>query len=104
MKTPKGLKEFNKMTTKELLDKSFNELWKKSLWDLGQNAFSTISKNGFESEYLERQQQNPYPYPSYLYPTPYNQNINYLPIHGKNVLKSKNAQYEMLTQSLSLTK
>jgi len=103
MKTSKGLKEFNKMTTKELLNKSFNELWKKSLWDLSQNAFSTISKNGFESEYkdyLERQQQNPYP--SYPYPGSYNQNMNYSPMPGKDMQKSKNAQYEMLIRALSL--
>jgi len=90
-------KELNKMTKKELLKKVPNELMKELYWELGEDAFSTMSKHGFENRYLELQPQNPSP-------TPYEQNMNHLPIHHKNFRKSKNTPYEILIQSLSLKK
>ncbi len=48
-----------------------------------------------ENEYLELQPQNPTP-------TPYNQNMNYLPKYHKDFRKSKNTPHEILIQSLSL--
>ena len=68
-------------------------------------AFGPVGSNGFENQYndyLERQQQNPYPYPPY--PSPYNQDMNYLPMPGKDIQKSKSTQHEMLIRSLSLKK
>ena len=58
-----------------------------------------MSQSGLENEYLEHQQKNTDPLPN-QYPTPHNQNINYSPV--KNMQMSKNRQYEMLIQSLSL--
>jgi hypothetical protein len=99
MKTTKGFNLLNKMTTQDLWKKASNELWKESFWGLGQEFMSIMGQSGFEDKYLERQQQNSYPSP-YQYPTPYNQNLNYLPV--KNMQKSQNRQYEMLIQALSL--
>jgi len=101
LKTPKGCKEFSKMTMQDLWEKASKELWKESLWGLGQELMSGMSQNEFEKDYVKHQQQNSYPSP-YQYQTPYNQNINYSPV--KNIQKSKNRQYEMLIQSLSLKK
>jgi hypothetical protein len=100
MQTSKGLKELNKMTTQDLWKKASNELWKESLWGLGREFMSSMSQSGFENQYLERQQQNPYP--SYPYPGPYNQNMNYSPMPDKDMRKSKSTQYEMLIRALSL--
>ena len=100
MKTTKGLKELNKMPTQDLWRKASNELWKESLWGLGQEFMSGMSQSGFENEYLKHQQQNLYEYPSY--PNPYNPKMNYLPMPSKVMQKSTHTQYEMLIKSLSL--
>jgi hypothetical protein len=99
IKTPKGLKELNNMSTQDLLNKASRELGKELLWGFGQNALSNMGQTGFKNEYSERQQQDSYKYP---YSMPYNKIIDYSP--SKDVRKSKNRQYEMLIQALSLKK
>ena len=103
LNVPKSIADMSKndllkMNMDDLGKKVVDEFLKKMPWELGQNAITKIGQRGFENkynDYMESQQQN-----SYQSQPLYNQNINYS--SQQDMKNSKDAQYKMLIQILSL--